>query len=55
MWDRALATAQSDSKLYESVKRQRVQSLKSGGHVDQLAKLDLSAALDLLAQRGEWQ
>ncbi|XP_046396687.1 intraflagellar transport protein 172 homolog [Ischnura elegans] len=46
--------AELDPRLEEFVNARHKESLKRGGNVDQLAEVDIVAALDLLAEQGRW-
>ncbi|KAJ1542553.1 hypothetical protein HK096_009264, partial [Nowakowskiella sp. JEL0078] len=55
LWDKAKAVLAHVPKYTEYVENAHVKHLRSQGMADQLVNLDVSAGLDLFAQRGEWE
>jgi intraflagellar transport protein 172 len=55
LWDKAKKVLQYAPKFTDYVENQYVKHLKSSGKTDQLAGMDANAALDLYAERGDWE
>lgn len=54
-WSKARRLAKEiDPQMVQYVEREQKNRLKSEGNVEQLADIDISGALDLLAEQGQW-